>query len=70
MANPADQDIRPFRVDIPQGELDDLNRRLDRTRWPDELPGAGWAYGVPRGYLTELAGYWRRGYDWRAAEPG
>jgi epoxide hydrolase len=38
--------------------------RLDRTRWPGELPGAGWAYGIPREYLKELAGYWRYRYDW------
>lgn len=60
--------IRPFRLDIPQSELDDLHDRLDRTRWPDELPGTGWAYGVPGGYLRELARYWRHSYDWRAAE--
>lgn len=60
--------IRPFRVDIPQDQLDDLHDRLDRTRWPDELPGAGWSRGVPRSYLQELARYWRHDYDWRAAE--
>jgi epoxide hydrolase len=60
--------IRPFRIDIPQAALDDLHDRLDRTRWPDELPGVGWAYGVPRGYLRELVRYWRHEYDWRAAE--
>ncbi|MFW6723733.1 epoxide hydrolase family protein [Streptomyces sp. MAR4 CNY-716] len=60
--------IRPFRVSVPDGDLDDLHHRLDRTRWPDELPGAGWDYGVPRGYLRELVHYWRHEYDWRAAE--
>jgi epoxide hydrolase len=64
----ADESIRPFRIDIPQSDLDDLHERLDRTRWPDELPGVGWSYGVPRDYLKELAHYWRHGYDWRAAE--
>jgi pimeloyl-ACP methyl ester carboxylesterase len=64
----ADESIHPFRIDVPQAHLDDLNERLDRTRWPDELPGAGWSYGVPRAYLKELARYWRRDYDWRAAE--
>jgi epoxide hydrolase len=58
----------PFRVEIPQADLDDLHRRLDSTRWPDELPGAGWSRGVPLGYLKELAAYWRTSYDWRAAE--
>ncbi|WP_407560144.1 epoxide hydrolase family protein [Streptomyces sp. 184] len=64
----TDDTIRPFRVSIPDGDLDDLRNRLDRTRWPDELPGVGWAYGVPRDYLRELAHYWRHEYDWRAAE--
>ncbi|WP_285577593.1 epoxide hydrolase family protein [Actinoallomurus iriomotensis] len=61
-------DIRPYRVDVPQADLDDLNDRLARTRWPDELPGAGWSYGVPLARVRELAEYWRTGYDWRAHE--
>ncbi|MGW7514474.1 epoxide hydrolase family protein [Streptomyces sp. NPDC054796] len=68
MITMSDESIRPFRVSIPQDELDDLHARLDRTRWPDELPGVGWAYGIPRGYLKELVRYWRYEYDWRAAE--
>ncbi len=60
--------MRPYRIDIPQADLDDLQRRLADTRWPDELPGVGWARGVPLGYLKELAEYWRTAYDWRKAE--
>ncbi|MFL6121459.1 epoxide hydrolase family protein [Actinophytocola sp.] len=60
--------ITPFRIDVPQSAVDDLVARLARTRWPDELPGAGWAYGVNRDYLVDLAEYWRTGYDWRAHE--
>ncbi|MFJ2707788.1 epoxide hydrolase family protein [Streptomyces sp. NPDC087428] len=61
-------DIRPFRAALPQAALDDLNHRLERTRWPDDLPGAGWEYGVPPAYLRELAEHWRTAYDWRAHE--
>jgi epoxide hydrolase len=61
-------DIEPFRVEIPQSALDDLNEVLDRKRWPDELPDVGWAYGVPLAYLQDLAHYWRHEYDWRGAE--
>lgn len=67
-AQHAGDEIRPFRVDVPQGDLDDLRERLARTRWPDELPGVGWAYGIPLGYVKELAEYWRTAYDWRAHE--
>ncbi|MFC8667387.1 epoxide hydrolase family protein [Streptomyces sp. NPDC057199] len=68
MTSPHDATIRPFVLDIPQSDLDDLHARLDLTRWPDELPGVGWEYGVPRDYLKELVRYWRHTYDWRAAE--
>jgi pimeloyl-ACP methyl ester carboxylesterase len=60
--------IRPFSIDIPQAELDDLHERLARTRWPVALPGVGWERGTPVGYLRELAEYWRTGFDWRAQE--
>jgi epoxide hydrolase len=66
----VDPDIRPFRIDSPQAELDDLAKRLTRTRWPAESPGDGWSRGVPLSFLKELADYWRTGYDWRKQEAG
>ena len=60
--------IRPFRVEVPQDDLDDLRERLARTRWADEVEGAGWDYGTSLGYLRELTDYWREGFDWRAQE--
>jgi pimeloyl-ACP methyl ester carboxylesterase len=64
----TEQDLRPFRIDIPQADLDDLKARLANTRWPSEVPGVGWSRGVPVGYLKELAEYWRTSFDWRAQE--
>jgi epoxide hydrolase len=61
-------DIEPFRIDIAQHQLDDLDRRLAATRWPDELPGLAGQYGMPLDRVRELAHWWRSGYDWRAAE--
>jgi pimeloyl-ACP methyl ester carboxylesterase len=60
--------ISPFRIDIPQAALDDLNARLAETRWPDELPDVGWNYGIPTSHLRELTEYWRTSYDWRKHE--
>jgi epoxide hydrolase len=60
--------MRPFRIEIPQAEVEDLHERLANARWPGELPGVDWARGVPLGYLKELAGYWCTQFDWRAAE--
>jgi epoxide hydrolase len=64
----TDTEVRLFRIDIPQPDLDDLHDRLARTRWPDELLGVGWSRGVPFDYIKELAEYWREGYDWRKWE--
>jgi hypothetical protein len=61
-------ELETFRLDVPEAEFDDLRERIARTRWPDELPGVGWDYGVPLGYLKELALYWRDEYDWRRQE--
>ncbi|MFD8379007.1 epoxide hydrolase family protein [Streptomyces sp. NPDC059679] len=60
--------ITPFRIDVPKTELDNLAARLAHTRWPDELPGADWEYGVPLTHLKGLAEHWRTAYDWRAQE--
>jgi epoxide hydrolase len=60
--------IQPFRIDIPQADVDDLQDRLASARWPGAQPGVGWARGIPLDYLKELAEHWRTQYDWRAAE--
>jgi pimeloyl-ACP methyl ester carboxylesterase len=60
--------IEAFRIDIPQAALDDLRDRLARTRWPDQLPGVGWDYGIALDDVQELAEYWRTGYEWRVHE--
>jgi len=62
------ENIQPFRIEIPESDVGYLRHRLASARWPGELPGVGWTRGVPLGYLKELAEYWRTRYDWRAAE--
>ena len=58
----------PFEIHIGDDVLDDLHRRLDATRWPDELPGTSWDYGSNMDYMKELVDYWRNDFDWRAQE--
>ncbi|WP_232660340.1 epoxide hydrolase family protein [Pseudonocardia sp. TRM90224] len=60
--------ITPFSVDVPESEIDELRQRIAATRWPDQLPGVGWGYGVALDDVRELAEYWRDGYDWRVHE--
>jgi len=61
-------DIRPFRVDVSQADLDDLMQRLARTRLPQPAPGDDWSYGTPNAYLRDAVETWRTSYDWRAEE--
>ena len=60
--------IRPFTLAIPQSQLDDLNARLDNTRWPEREAVSDWSQGVPLAALQDFVGYWRNGYDWRRCE--
>lgn len=60
--------IRPFRVEIAQADLDDLQARLARTRLPQPAPVDDWESGTPTSYLRDAVARWRDGFDWRAAE--
>jgi epoxide hydrolase len=62
------EEIRPFRIDVSDAELEDLRDRLARTRWPDELPGVGWSYGVALDFVKEMTELWRTSFDWRKQE--
>jgi microsomal epoxide hydrolase len=62
------QEITPFRSETPQAVIDDVKDRLARTRFPDQLEGAGWSYGSDLAYVRDLCAYWRDRFDWRAAE--
>ena len=61
-------ELTPFTIRIPDATLADLRARLDRVRWPDEIPDAGWRYGTDLAYLRQLVVYWRTKYDWRVHE--
>lgn len=61
-------DIRPFAIEVPEQQLDDLRARLKLTRLPEpETPG-DWSQGVPLSYMREIQAYWETEYDWRRAE--
>ena len=60
--------IEPFEIRIPDAVIADLEERIDRTRWPDQIEGSAWDYGTDMSYLRELVQYWRTDYDWRAEE--
>jgi pimeloyl-ACP methyl ester carboxylesterase len=60
--------IHPFRINVPQADLVDLQRRLRATRWPEKETVADPSQGPQLAQLQELVRYWGNGYDWRKAE--
>lgn len=58
----------PFKITVLNENLNLLKTKLDLTRFPDEIEGAGRDYGVPLGDIQRLVTYWKDGYDWRKHE--
>ena len=60
--------IAPFTLAVPQADLEDLNRRIDQTRWPDAETVDDWTQGDPLAKVKALVDHWRRRYDWGRCE--
>ncbi|KAI1820048.1 microsomal epoxide hydrolase [Xylaria intraflava] len=61
-------EIKPYRISIPDAGLEDLRERLRRARFPAELDDVGNDMGAPLKDVKRLATYWAEKYDWRKAE--
>ena len=64
----TDTAVRPFRVDVPDEEIADLQRRIAATRWPSQELVADRSQGVQLATIQELTRYWATDYDWRTCE--
>jgi pimeloyl-ACP methyl ester carboxylesterase len=60
--------IRPFRIEVPQEEIDELRRRIAATRWPEKEPVDDQSQGVQLATIQALARYWASDYDFRRFE--
>jgi pimeloyl-ACP methyl ester carboxylesterase len=60
--------IQRFEIHVDDRVLADLRERLAKTRFPDQIEGTGWDYGIPTDYVRALVNYWLETYDWRAEE--
>ena len=67
-AKAQDGVIRPFSIEVPQEDLDELRRRITATRWPSKELVDDRSQGVQLATLQELARYWTTDYDWRGCE--
>ena len=64
----AETAVRPFRIEVPEREIEELRRRIDATRWPTKELVADRSQGVQLAAMQELARYWTTEYDWRRCE--
>ena len=62
------EEIRPFRVDLPDEAITDLKQRIAARRWPTKELVADRSQGVQLATVQELARYWTTEYDWRTCE--
>jgi hypothetical protein len=51
--------VRPFRVEVPEAELDDMRRRIKATRFPEKEPVSDFSQGVQLAFIQALARYGR-----------
>src|SRR5919109_296712 len=63
-SNPAQDGIQRFRINFRRTDIEDLHRRIDRTRWPEIPFETAWSAGTNVNVLRDLARYWREKYDW------
>lgn len=61
-------EIVPFKIEIPEEQLEDLKHRLALTRWPNKETPQDWSQGIPLAYMREMVEYWRHHYNWRERE--
>jgi pimeloyl-ACP methyl ester carboxylesterase len=60
--------IRPFRIETPEADLEELRARIAATRWPARELVEDRSQGVQLATLRELTRYWSTEYDWRKCE--
>ena len=64
----GDTTIRPFTIETPEADLDDLSARIAATQWPEKETVSDDSQGVPLAMMQKLARYWATDYDWRRCE--
>jgi pimeloyl-ACP methyl ester carboxylesterase len=61
-------EIRPFHVEIPKEQIEDLRRRIAATRLPSKELVTDRSQGVQLATIQELARYWAEEYDFGRLE--
>jgi pimeloyl-ACP methyl ester carboxylesterase len=68
VAEQTASEIRPFRIQVPEADLEDLRARIVATRWPEKETVPDQSQGPQLATMRALADYWATEYDWRRCE--
>ncbi|KAF7521415.1 hypothetical protein PCG10_008351 [Penicillium crustosum] len=60
--------VTPYKIAVPDEQLQQLRQKLEHTTFPDELDASGWDMGVPLLEIKRLVNVWREKFDWRVQE--
>jgi hypothetical protein len=67
-AQMSTDNLSTYKITVAAEVLNDLQQRVNRTRWSYQIAGTGWDSGTDVEYLMDLVSYWQHGYDWRTQE--
>ncbi|WP_052273016.1 epoxide hydrolase family protein [Flavihumibacter solisilvae] len=68
VAKSSDEAIHPFKIHIPESQIQDLKQRIRSTRWPEQETVTDQSQGVQLATMKTLARYWEKDYNWRKVE--
>lgn len=60
-------DPTPARFSFDDAAVAELRRRIDATRYPDDVNDDDWSYGTPVAALQSMLAFWRDDFDFAAA---
>ncbi|XP_055333813.1 epoxide hydrolase 1-like [Paramacrobiotus metropolitanus] len=63
-----DNEIYPFKINIPEEDLTDLQLRLNRSRFVAPIVGVKFTYGFNPTVLRKIVDYWKSEYNWKKHE--
>ena len=60
--------IKPFKVEISNEILQNINSKVKNYEWHEMPDDGGWDYGTNLDYMKEFAEYWSSKFDWKKTE--
>jgi microsomal epoxide hydrolase len=60
--------IRPFKINISNKIIEDINKKVVEYPWHEMPDNGGWTYGTNLEYMKEISQYWVKKFNWKSVE--